>query len=177
VTFLSILGAHSIALPLSPSFPAHELQYIMDQSQALMLLTSTKFESKAQEIFKEGLEGNPKLVKVEKKLGGAKATKVTLEESSDDRGGMMLYTSGTTNRPVSFLLIPLKIVTEPTFSERSSPSRVSYDSTIEVTYYSLELFLRRPFTSRSPAPSHSRHYKCSPNASFRWFCYGIPLSI
>jgi len=101
VTLLSILGAHAIALPLSPAFPAHELQYIMDQSQASMLLASTKFENKAQEVFKEGLQGSPKLVKVEKLLGGAEAARVTLEGPSDGEGGMMLYTSGTTNRPVS----------------------------------------------------------------------------
>jgi len=103
VTLLSILGAHSIALPLSPAFPTHELQYIMDQSQASVLLSSAKFESKAEEILKENLEARPKHMKLEKKLGGGEHRKIRLEGPSDGQGGMMLYTSGTTNRPVSSL--------------------------------------------------------------------------
>ena len=100
MTLLSVIGASSIALPLSPAFPAHELQYIMDHSQASMLLTSKKFEGKADDVLKEGLERQPKLVILEKKLGGGEACNVVLEESEQNGGGMMLYTSGTTNRPV-----------------------------------------------------------------------------
>jgi malonyl-CoA/methylmalonyl-CoA synthetase len=100
VTFLSILGAHSIALPLSPAFPANELQYIVDQSEASMLLSSAKFEGKAQELLKEDLSARLKHIKLEKKLGGAAHAKVILEGPTDGEGGMMLYTSGTTNRPV-----------------------------------------------------------------------------
>ena len=100
VTFLSILGAHSIALPLSPAFPAHELQYILDHSQALMLLSSKKFEAKAEEVLKEELETPPKHIRLEKKMGGGEHGNVTLEGPTGGEGGMMLYTSGTTNRPV-----------------------------------------------------------------------------
>lgn len=96
------MGAHSIALPLSPAFPAHELQYIMNQSKALMLISSGKFESKAQDVLKEGLDTEPKVVKIVKKMGGVDHGNVTLEGPSGGKGGMMLYTSGTTNRPVSF---------------------------------------------------------------------------
>jgi acyl-CoA synthetase (AMP-forming)/AMP-acid ligase II len=55
VTLLSCLAAHSIALPLSPAFPANELQYILDQSQAAVLLSSAKFEVKKQEVLKQKL--------------------------------------------------------------------------------------------------------------------------
>lgn len=103
VTLLSILGTHSIALPLCPSFPAHELQYIMDQSQASMLLSSRKFEGKAQEVLKAGLETSPRHISLEKKLGGGEHRDVLLEGPTSGQGGMMLYTSGTTNRPVCVL--------------------------------------------------------------------------
>ena len=66
-----------------------------------MLLSTPKFEAKAQEVFKEGLQGTPKYVKLEKKLGGAEHKKVVLQDPSGEEGGMMLYTSGTTNRPAS----------------------------------------------------------------------------
>jgi malonyl-CoA/methylmalonyl-CoA synthetase len=100
VTLLSILGTHSIALPLSPAFPAHELQYIMDQSQASMLLSSNKFERKAHEILEEGLATKPKHIQLQKLLGGTTPKPCSLRGLSDGHGGMMLYTSGTTNRPV-----------------------------------------------------------------------------
>lgn len=103
VTLLSILGTNSIALPLSAAFPAHELQYILDQSKALMLLASTKFNEKAQGIMKEGLQESPKFIQLEKKLGGGEPAKVTLQDIPSHKAGMMLYTSGTTNRPVSYL--------------------------------------------------------------------------
>lgn len=100
MTLLSCLAAHSIALPLSPAFPAHELQYILNHSEARMLLSSAKFECKAHEVLKEKLEKVPKHIKLEKKMGGGAHTSVTLEGPEDGEGGMMLYTSGTTNRPV-----------------------------------------------------------------------------
>ncbi|TGO18890.1 hypothetical protein BTUL_0007g01090 [Botrytis tulipae] len=110
VTLLSIFGTHSIAVPLSPAFPAHELQYILDQSEASMLLSSTKFESKAQEVMNTDLESKPKHIKLEKKLENSDYGKVTLEGPLEGQGGMMLYTSGTTNRPKGVLL-PQSVLT------------------------------------------------------------------
>lgn len=66
-----------------------------------MLLSSPKFQVKAEEVIKEGLDQPLKLEIVEKRLAGSdSADKVRLENLGDDVGGMMLYTSGTTNRPV-----------------------------------------------------------------------------
>ncbi|KAI9743604.1 MAG: hypothetical protein M1818_002920 [Claussenomyces sp. TS43310] len=110
VTLLSVLAAHAIALPLSPAFPAHELQYIMDQSQASMLLSSRKFGSKAEEVVDEGLQGTPTHLWIEKRLDSMERHKVILSERSDGKGGMMLYTSGTTNRPKGVLL-PQSVMT------------------------------------------------------------------
>lgn len=109
MTLLSVLAAQSIALPLSPAFPANELRYILDQSQACLLLSSAKFEGKAGEVMREGLENEVKHVRLEKRLGRQGKvngftngdTQVRIEGESDGEGGMMLYTSGTTNRPVS----------------------------------------------------------------------------
>lgn len=102
MTLLSVLGSNAIAVPLSPAFPAGELRYILDQSGALMLLSSAKFASKAEEVLKEGLEHKPIDVKVDKALEGSTVVESPkLEEMPEDRGGMMLYTSGTTARPVN----------------------------------------------------------------------------
>jgi malonyl-CoA/methylmalonyl-CoA synthetase len=104
VTLLSILAAHAIAVPLSPTFPAHELRYIIDQSESLMLLSSEKFQSQADDVLKEGVETKPINYKQEKIMMGKTDDYVTLEEPTSDKGGMMLYTSGTTNRPKGVLL-------------------------------------------------------------------------
>lgn len=76
---------------------------MMDQSGASLLLSSAKFLKKAQETEALGLAAKPRFVELQKKLGGGKAEKVALESSSEGKGGLMLYTSGTTNRPVSAL--------------------------------------------------------------------------
>jgi malonyl-CoA/methylmalonyl-CoA synthetase len=104
VTLLSILAAHAIAVPLSPTFPAHELRYIIDQSESLMLLSSEKFQNQADDVLKEGMETKPINYKQEKIMMGKTDDYVTLEEPTSEKGGMMLYTSGTTNRPKGVLL-------------------------------------------------------------------------
>ncbi|MCJ1322355.1 hypothetical protein MMC15_007703 [Xylographa vitiligo] len=105
VTLLSILGSNSIAVPLSSGFPASELRYILDNSEALMLLSSEKFRSKTDEVIKEGLEKKPIVGHIEKKHGQSSAErKAQFEGLGDNQSGMMLYTSGTTSRPKGVLL-------------------------------------------------------------------------
>ncbi|KAI0384035.1 acetyl-CoA synthetase-like protein [Hypomontagnella monticulosa] len=112
VTYLAILAAHAIALPLSPPFPAPELQYILSHSQAILLLHSPKYAAKVDEVLttpsKElDVTPSPTPVELPKHLGAISETfeTVTLVEDEDVEGaGMMLYTSGTTNRPKGVLL-------------------------------------------------------------------------
>ncbi|ORX98428.1 hypothetical protein BCR34DRAFT_496141 [Clohesyomyces aquaticus] len=115
VTLLSILAAHAIAVPLSPTFPAHELRYILDQSESLMLLSSEKFQEKADEVLKEGLETSPINYKQDKIMLGKTDDYVTLEPPTSEKGGMMLYTSGTTSRPKGVLL-PQSVLTAQSMS-------------------------------------------------------------
>ena len=102
VTLLSLLGSNSIAVPLSSGFPAIELRYILTNSEAFMLLSSANFRSKADEIVKGDLDKAPILSQLEKRLGSDTSQKqVQLDDKSKDQAGLMLYTSGTTSRPVS----------------------------------------------------------------------------
>ena len=66
-----------------------------------MLLSSAKFQEKAEETIKEGLEKSPILRIVQKKLRGSASKEDVKLEGEGSKGGMMLYTSGTTSRPVS----------------------------------------------------------------------------
>lgn len=104
VTLLAILATNAIAVPLSPAFPSGELRYILDQSSALMLATSSKFATKADDVLNGELVKKPILSRWDKIVEGSKTREeVVLENIKEDKGGMMLYTSGTTNRPVSLL--------------------------------------------------------------------------
>lgn len=73
-----------------------------------MLLSSSKFHDKALEVLKLGLEGHLKSVRVEKKFENGEYTKVQFTESLNNQGGMMLYTSGTTSRPVGTFCVDMK---------------------------------------------------------------------
>ncbi|RYP63747.1 hypothetical protein DL769_006874 [Monosporascus sp. CRB-8-3] len=120
VTFLAILAARAIALPLSPPFPAPELRYILSQSGASVLLHSPRFAEKAKEVLSTPfplsspnptpeLKPPPKVLELPKHLGADPGSGYETVSLSDDAGdaegaGMMLYTSGTTNRPKGVLL-------------------------------------------------------------------------
>ncbi len=106
MTLLAILAAKCIAVPLSPAFPAPELQYILNHSEALMLLSSAKFASKAQEVLRTELDVEPVYLQLSKFQGGGAYERVALDKSKPGSAGMMLYTSGTTNRPVNYHLLP-----------------------------------------------------------------------
>jgi malonyl-CoA/methylmalonyl-CoA synthetase len=101
VTLLAAMAARSIAVPLSPAFPAPELQYILNQSEASLLVSSPKFASKAKEVLATELTTKPAHLELRKHQGGGSHEKVQLDDASPGEAGMMLYTSGTTNKPVS----------------------------------------------------------------------------
>jgi len=107
VTLLSIFANHAIAVPLCTTYPDNELRYVVENSDAMVLLASERFREKALDVVKSGVVRKP-IVAVEKIEEGTKSGKsITLEDLTSDEGGMMLYTSGTTSRPVSLQRISL----------------------------------------------------------------------
>ncbi|KAH8695942.1 putative AMP-binding enzyme [Talaromyces proteolyticus] len=105
VMLLSILATDAIALPLSPAFPLAELKYILDNSETKVLLATEQYASKTRELVTAGLEFNPK-VHISYKImqGSALSQPIALQDTKRSNGGLMLYTSGTTNRPKGVLL-------------------------------------------------------------------------
>lgn len=99
--FLAIMAARAVAVPLSPPFPAPELQYILDQSGASILVASPKFASKAKEVLATELKQKPMYFELPKHMGGGSKEQVSLADDDSTGAGLMLYTSGTTNKPVS----------------------------------------------------------------------------
>jgi malonyl-CoA/methylmalonyl-CoA synthetase len=93
-------------VPLAPSFPSSELRYILDHSGALVLLSSAKYAAQAKEVLKEGLENTPLFAQLDKlEKGSDESFDVELIGMPDTaKGGMMLFTSGTTARPKGVVL-------------------------------------------------------------------------
>ncbi|PTB65994.1 acetyl-CoA synthetase-like protein [Trichoderma citrinoviride] len=113
VTFLAILAARAIAVPLSPAFPVPELEYVVNHSEASLLVSSPKFASKAQQLLAADLTSKPTYVEMPKHVESAVADgeHVPLEDDlNPGQAGLMLYTSGTTNKPKGVLL-PQSVLT------------------------------------------------------------------
>lgn len=104
VILLSILASDAIAVPLSTGFPIHELKYIMNNSQAGMLVATERYADMAGKIMEGELDRQPILdMRGKIRTGSSGVGAVELEGIDGNSGGMMLYTSGTTNRPVRLL--------------------------------------------------------------------------
>ena len=162
MTLLSILACDSIAVPLSSAFPASELRYILENSEALTLLSSGKFKEKAEEVLNEGLEHLPRqpvLNVIEKRLTGNGEDEVQLVPLPMTKGGMMLYTSGTTSRPVYTFNQRSKNAAN-TSPERRPPSGKSPHSPSRITPQSLAIHLTRPSPSCPPPSSHPWYPQC-----------------
>ncbi|KAK4694671.1 malonyl-CoA/methylmalonyl-CoA synthetase, partial [Lecanoromycetidae sp. Uapishka_2] len=106
VTLLSIFACDNIAVPLSSGFPASELRYILDNSEALMLVSSQKFQEKAEETLREGLEHleqKPTLNIIEKRRQGNGHDEVQLVPLPMNKGGVLLPESVLTAQAQSLL--------------------------------------------------------------------------
>ncbi|KAL3436008.1 hypothetical protein BDV09DRAFT_166070 [Aspergillus tetrazonus] len=105
VILLSILASDAIAVPLSTGFPIDELKYIMNNSQAGMLVATERYADMAGKIMEGGLDRQPILdMRGKIRTGSSGVGAVELEGIDGNSGGMMLYTSGTTNRPKGVLI-------------------------------------------------------------------------
>lgn len=124
------MAARSIAVPLSPAFPAPELQYILNQSEASLLVSSTKFAAKAKEVLATDLTAKPAHLELQKHVGGGSHEKVELGDSNPGEAGMMLYTSGTTNRPVRQMALYLQHSDTNTWLERCSATSIGPDGAV-----------------------------------------------
>ncbi|KAI9673360.1 MAG: hypothetical protein M1829_004127 [Trizodia sp. TS-e1964] len=108
VTLLSIWGCNAIALPLSPAHPISELKHILSNSEARLILSSSKYEVLAIAASQTGA-GQDLKVSVVHKAGksldsGPETEIIELNSNNNNKGGLILYTSGTTSHSKGVLL-------------------------------------------------------------------------
>lgn len=106
VTYLAILTSSAIAVPLAPSFPPNELRYILNNSEAALLVSSESHAKLAETVLQDGLDETP----IPHQLAAFDQESEEIFEVewidtvNSSTCGMMLYTSGTTARPKGVLL-------------------------------------------------------------------------
>ena len=100
MTILSIFASGAIAVPLAPGFPLSELKYVLDHCEAKTLLASQTLLGKAEQLVASDETGQLSLANVEELVGSGHDQEDVYPGSANTDGGMMLYTSGTTSKPV-----------------------------------------------------------------------------
>ena len=89
-----IWQAGGIVVPLCLSYPLPSLRYTIENSGASVIIVSPEFEGMLSEL---AIELNCRFIVLGKNDMAKKA--IQLPEITDERGAMILYTSGTTNLP------------------------------------------------------------------------------
>jgi malonyl-CoA/methylmalonyl-CoA synthetase len=142
VILLAILAHEAIALPLSHSFPTSELRYLLENSGAKLFLSTPALKKKATEVVEAGLQQKPLLSVVDQdKYRPIGEEAVVLAEGSSGLGGLMLYTSGTTSRPVRSKSLHCKGNSDADYlSERSALKHCRHHSPGQIIDRSMELY-------------------------------------
>lgn len=89
----AIWQAGGIAVPLCLSHPLPSLEYVIEDTEASILVVSAAYETLLSEL---AIEKNIRFIVLGKEM---QAGPVVLPEIKDTQRAMILYTSGTTNKP------------------------------------------------------------------------------
>ncbi|EEA25919.1 hypothetical protein TMatcc_005831 [Talaromyces marneffei ATCC 18224] len=107
VNLFSILASDAIAVPVLPTLPYLEAKYILDNADAKMLVLADTAD-KARKMADWFVGGDDLIVDVRERVprrGHCEvSSQVDFPNVHDAKGGLMLYTSGTTNRPKGVFL-------------------------------------------------------------------------
>ncbi len=136
---LAIMKIGAIYLPLDPLFPMNRINYMLEDSQAVVLLTSEKYRGVYQSNASELL-----IEEIWPKLKDFAKTEPAVEVTGDDLV-YILYTSGSTGNPKG-VQISHKNLVNFLYSMQNAPGMTAEDKLLAVTTISfdiagLELFL------------------------------------
>ena len=103
MTLLSIIASGAVAVPLAPAFPVNELKYVTNHCEARILLASSRNWDKAGKLVSGAEENELVRLRVEELVDNEQDLSGEHIEKAQAFDGMMLYTSGTTSKPVSIV--------------------------------------------------------------------------
>lgn len=143
VGLLAILKAQGAYVPMDPSYPEKQLQYILESSKAKIVITHSGFNKKFDSATKESLhmlfldDGWEKSMQERSDSPLAQATLSDL--------AYLIYTSGSTGKPKG-VMISHKGLTNFLYSMAQRPGLTSKDRLLAITTYNfdistLEIFL------------------------------------
>ena len=139
ITMLAIMKAGAVYIPLDPLFPLNRINYMLDDSKAVVLLTSQRYKGRYQSNAKELLIENEW-----PNLADYPSTNPLVEVDGDDLA-YILYTSGSTGMPKGVAVAHHNLVNF-LYSMQREPGLTAADKLLAVTTVSfdiagLELFL------------------------------------
>ncbi|MEZ2221556.1 amino acid adenylation domain-containing protein [Rhizobium sp. RCC_161_2] len=147
---LGILRAGMTYIPLDPAFPETRLKYILEDSQADIVLTQTALKPKVSQLLNatqaEDAPSKARIIALDEPWPAQQP--VAPREVGDPTApalAYIMYTSGSTGRPKG-VMIPHRALTNFLLSVAKAPGMTRDDRLLAVTTYSfdiagLELFL------------------------------------
>ena len=97
--FMGVLKAGAIAVPLDPEYPANRINFILEDSEAELILSSGKLLTRAAELVRHGR----KVLNIED-LDVQERPTAALPRGKPNSTAYLIYTSGSTGKPKGVML-------------------------------------------------------------------------